>query len=338
MRHAVTSLHPAKAAIVAALVLATSPALAQDVEGAVAAPPAEQAPPLPTLDQAPVSAPAPAPEAVTPQAASPAPVIPAPSQTTAVVQPTPATPAPEASAAPSATGRAAPATASQRAAPPAAAATPVAARTAAAAPAAPAPITAAPAGEAPITTPAVPAEPASGFVNSAPDDGALWALGGGAALVLGGLGVWALSRRRRDAGEAVPIQRTSPAVAPVSAAPGQVRFEPVAPAPVEAVAAPRVAQQAAIATPRAAATGDRAWSSLEDMVAAPPSSDNPFLTRKKRLRRAKYILAHGAPEALQSDPHVTPQEVRQSQFKPQPAYDFSKALNPPRFGWKPATS
>ena len=327
MRHTLTSFRPATAAIAAVLVLATSPVIAQE-----AADPA--AVPLPPVSEA-APAPAPAPEValpvLTPQAA-PAPVVPAPSQATEVVQSTPAaSPEDAAPVAARAPARAqAPAVARNVPAP-----APAAPVTTAPAPmvAPEAPMTTSPADMAPAPAPVVPADPGNA---TATDESVYWAHGGGGLLLLGGLGAWALSRRRKDATEVV----RAPALAPVATSavkPADLSFQPVAvePAPV---AAPAVAMAAATATPRAATVSTGNWSPLEEMVAAAPSPENPFLTRKARLRRANYILAHGIPEPLSSESYAAPERVEAKEFKPQQAYDFGKAQNPPRFTWRPATS
>jgi len=100
--------------------------------------------------------------------------------------------------------------------------------------------------------------------------------------------------------------------------------------------------QPVAATKRKVAPGTAngsAASRLEKMVAAKPSAENPFLTRKARLRRAKYILEHGAPEPLvQEVAGRAEAPSKESQSKPQPAYSFSKAKNPTRHSWKPATT
>ena len=74
------------------------------------------------------------------------------------------------------------------------------------------------------------------------------------------------------------------------------------------------------------------------MVAAPPSPENPFLTRSKRMRRAKYILEHGAPQPLSQNAAPATAPAQQTEVKPQPAYAFGKAGYPARPNWKPVTT
>ncbi|NML08732.1 hypothetical protein HHL08_00995 [Sphingobium sp. AR-3-1] len=169
---------------------------------------------------------------------------------------------------------------------------PVAARAGAVTPVAPAPVeTAPPVQSTPAIAPAQEAAPAASAAQSVArsDQAMLWALGGGAMLLLG-LGGAALMRRRRP-DEAVADAR----VAPVTT------FEP-APVPVTPARA---------ITPRPAlATAQTENATLEAMVAAAPSADNPFLTRTKRLRRAQHLIAQReafsvaapAPQTMHAEP------------------------------------
>ncbi len=124
----------------------------------------------------------------------------------------------------------------------------------------------------------------------------MWALGGGALLLLGLGGTAMVRRRRRDEqDEAIALATVEPVtVAPVAAVPVA---EPVAPVamPATADARPVVAPRPAMA-PSMATTQHRLHdeATLEAMVAAAPSAENPFRTRTKRLRRAHYLLAHDA--------------------------------------------
>ncbi|WP_416462266.1 hypothetical protein [Sphingomonas sp. VDB2] len=153
------------------------------------------------------------------------------------------------------------------------------ARSAAAAPAAAASVapieTPAPAGPAAESTPVPTVAPVAtatpvAQATASTDQALLWAMGGGALLLLG-LGGAALMRRRRTD---KPVEAyVEPMAVPVRAS------DPVmaAPAPV----APR----------SALASTSHGDATLEAMVAAAPSADNPFLTRTKRLRRAQHLLA-----------------------------------------------
>lgn len=94
------------------------------------------------------------------------------------------------------------------------------------------------------------------------------ALGGGALLLLG-LGAAAVSRRRRGArGETLSDQVV-------------YNDQPVA-APVVPTAAP---------VPAANLASAGVGGGLAAMVAAPPSAENPFLTPRKRMARARFLLA-----------------------------------------------
>lgn len=104
----------------------------------------------------------------------------------------------------------------------------------------------------------------------------LWALGGGALLLAGLGGAAAVRRRRPVLAEVERDELAVPVTAPVA---------PVERAPVSEPAASR----AFVATPVAA--GAAHGSSLEAMVAAPPSAENPFRTHRKRMARARFLLA-----------------------------------------------
>lgn len=320
---------PAIAAIAAVLVLATAPAGAQ---------------PAPDVPSDPVIAAPEAPPAIDPAPAPAEPAQPAPVQIapqSEVVQAVPeAEPEPAAPPRMTRTERAAaPAPAEARSAPPAPAA-PVyrpeaASRPTADSAATPVAETAAEAAaSAPTATPASAANPEL-------TDNALWALGGGALLFVGGLGALAFSRSRKRP-------------EPVRAARSRNR----APATVQ----PAVAAEAAIAVPepiliakhdarparaKAAASGQR---DLEAMVAEAPSPENPFLTRSKRMRRAKFLLEHADAKAAAvpaAAAREAPKETRQAE-KPKIAakavssksattYSFGGKAKP-RTNWKPATT
>jgi hypothetical protein len=184
----------------------------------------------------------------------------------------------------------------------------------------PAPVTQ-PVAAAPVEnnpTPVAQAEPAP--VVS--DNSALsWAMGG-AALILIGLGATALVRRRRKSALAEPAIMDAPA----TVEPVPVPVAPVSPAPVRA-AAPIVTS---------ASEEER---TLEAMVAAAPSQENPFLTPTKRRRRAKFLLAQREAAVIrpaETDPRVavTPEpRIDRSQM----VYSFGKGSG--RSGFlKPRTS
>lgn len=131
---------------------------------------------------------------------------------------------------------------------------------------------------APIASSVTATDPVQATVAPAPvDDSAAttgWvlpaALGGGALLLLG-LGAGVVSRRRRRAGTRAALDHPAYERQPTGA--------PVAPA------VPTAPVEAGMLAP----TGPRG--SLAAMVAAPPSAENPFLTPRKRMARARFLLA-----------------------------------------------
>jgi hypothetical protein len=187
---------------------------------------------------------------------------------------------------------------------------------------------------APVTPMAEPATDVAPVATAAPaeatartDQALLWALGGGALLLLG-LGGTAIVRRRR-VGEVDDDVRIAPVAtydpAPVAMATGTA---PIAPRPAYASASPVVASQR---------LSDDA--TLEAMVAAAPSSENPFLTRAKRLRRAQHLIAQRdiapvaapAPQTMHAEPTFAPPVDRS-----QTVYRFGNQARPSGF-LKPRT-
>lgn len=317
---------PARAAIAAVLALTATPLLAQ-----TAAPTAM-----------PSSAPTIAPEVAVPTVA---PSAPAPAQTAPdsveftpsqpVVQATP--PIEERIAAATAAAEAEKATA-QATAPRAETRRAAPVRTAQAAPApramAAAPATTAPAPVAPVAAPdpapmtpqtqdtpaaATPAPSPLASASSRTDQALLWALGGGALLLLG-LGGTALMRRRRSDEEVAPVAYESePTLVPAAPTPMMAAVEPVAAEPV--------ATRPAMA-PASQRIGEDA--TLEAMVAAAPSAENPFRTRAKRMRRAQYLLSQD-----QATPAATPApQTMHAEPALAPAADRSQTVY--RFGNQPA--
>jgi len=107
------------------------------------------------------------------------------------------------------------------------------------------------------------------------------ALAGLVGLVgLGGAGAWLLTRRRS---RVIDEGFYEPEIEPETVAPAKIA-EPLP------VAAPVAA--AAVMTSTSAASADLTdrQAILEEMVAEPPSEENPFTTRKARMRRARLIL------------------------------------------------
>jgi len=271
---------------------------------------------------------------VAPAASTPATPVFAPNQP--VVQATPsveerraaAVAAAEAeNAAPAESAR--PATVTPRAAAPRAAPVEVAAREEAPAVPAPAPVAPPPVSQAPVantnaapvaatSTPATAPAPVVATPANDGDTSLLWALGGGALLFLG-IGASAMMRRRggerdmlypQDMREEV-MARPIPAAAPVMA--------PVAPAaPNEpAMRAP---------TPPVSPQPSASYSSLEAMVAAPPSQENPFRTKAKRMRRARYVLAQREAQARAPEQSraATPPQTIAAEDRSQTVYSFGK--------------
>ena len=171
-----------------------------------------------------------------------------------------------------------------------------------------APVTAAAVTGAPEAAPAAPAAVEAreaGVTDAGTDESLLWALGGG-ALLLAGLGGAALARRRRHRAEVEEDVFVTPAAPlikePAAVAPAFVAREPVA---------EPVVTRVPVAMPLAA--GAAHGSSLEAMVAAPPSAENPFRTHRKRLARARFLLAQQ--EKREQTPygdapaHVPPQTI-----------------------------
>lgn len=267
MTQKLSPLAPAAAAIAAVLAF---PATAH----ATAAPA-----PAPVIDIAPVAQPAPA----------PAPSI--------VIAPAPP-PAPPAETAQQTAAPAAPREAARAATRERNAAAPVARARAASAPAA---VTSdAAVAEAPVSVPVETAAPTVAVLpeptleeiapvaatDSAADDTIAYALlgAGAAALGIGGI-AFAARRRRRIAdrnGDTVPMtdRREAPVREPVMQRAAPAMASP-APAPL-AFAAPHQ-QQRAVAAPRAGIGRHEA------MVDYGPTADNPFLTRRNRLRRARFL-------------------------------------------------
>ncbi|MBL8652442.1 MAG: hypothetical protein JNL35_18805 [Sphingopyxis sp.] len=270
---------PATSAIAAFLVLSSTSAFAQETATPVAPPatvPTVTPPTVaPTVAPAPVAAPA-----------QPAPVIRVPVD----IEPAPA---PVAQVTPRAATKAA-----SRPAAVARTAAPVAAVPVAAAPAEAVAAVAASASPEENLTPIAPVvdpAPAPVTQTAASSDSFPWELAGGAAalLIVGGAGL-AFARRRRSREQWDEVEYESVPVAPVAATPVVAREpEPVAPAqPAHALREDRVFAAPAApmqrSTPAFAAAPSGSMGRHEAMALVGPTAENPFLTLKKRLKRARF--------------------------------------------------
>lgn len=202
------------------------------------------------------------------------------------------------------------------------------------------------AGESPAATETVAATP-----QADSDETAYWALGAAGAVLALGAGGLVMLRRRRRGEEAVapayvpahdrvaptsahePVVVTQPDAVPVSTVAPAAR--PVEPAAVSAtVPAPAAARAA---NPARDLKGD---SRLEAMVAEAPSAENPFRTRRQRLRRASFLLRQGTPPVSSAqEPHrpaqVTPAPAPATEPARQPVYSFGAPAASRSRGWKP---
>lgn len=329
MRYAASSARPAIAAIAAVLALANLPASAQT---AVPASP-ETDPPAPIAPAVapPVIAPT---VAAQPSAASPQVVF---KPSAPIVQPTPPVSAPVAIS-DSATESSAIRKKVAQSAPRSAERTTTSLSQSSSPPAAVSPATAIPAEtstpEAPqaseniSTAPVLPPVPAS--IPARADDGTetgYWILGFGTVLLLGA-GAYAALRRRAVPPAEQRVENSTYTAADVQSHPEAVVASPViVPVledPQEAPISRRVTSN--LSQP----CGDKA-TRRGVMIAAQPSAENPFLTRKNRLRRANFLLAQEgagldqgqvpADTARPSTPSVQPIQV---------SYGFGRgALRPP---------
>lgn len=346
MRYTASPTRPAIAAIAAVLALQTFSVTAQTTDPA-------SAPADPAL----------APTAVAPTVIAPAQSDPAPSPSAPqviyqsngpVVQPVPVTTAPVQTVTPS-TKPVAPKEAVSSPPPAPKAAVVKEAKAPAAVAPLPEPLEAAPA-EPIDALPMQTAPKAPAVAAVVPDDGTeagYWILGLGAALFVGA-GSYAALRRRQVPAVAEPEKtmfgykpvieqereiepfvavnptdrfkatEPEPAIAPVS--------EVKEPSDVSAAIAPAVSERP-IATSTPEISGDLA-SRREAMIAEAPSTANPFLTRKNRLRRANFLLAKSGDELVLEQPSTPSVAAQSAKEKPadavQISYAFGKGgLRPP---------
>lgn len=180
-----------------------------------------------------------------------------------------------------------------------------------------------------------PAVPASDAASGSPADNTAveWGLIGGGIVLLGGAGLLAMTRRRRlreenDVVLHAALRRESP-VEPVATR------EPVSePVPARTVITPAPAAPAYAMARPATST---AHGNLDAMVAAPPSAENPFRTRKNRLRRAHFLLRQGNAAVSQPMPAAAVDAQPQVAKRPAPVFDFGGNMGQRR-GWRPATT
>jgi hypothetical protein len=152
-------------------------------------------------------------------------------------------------------------------------------------------------------------------------------------------GAVAMSRRRHNRvedGYTVPAREMmgEPAYTP-----------PVAPASIVA-GTYTPSERGVAATPTIARQGAASSGSLEQMVAESPSPENPFLTRKNRLRRATFlkreqdenVIQVSAPEPIA--PRIPEPVAAREPARTSVTHNFGKgsmeAIRPRN--WKPATS
>ncbi|MEJ7933296.1 hypothetical protein WG907_03385 [Sphingobium sp. AN558] len=171
-------------------------------------------------------------------------------------------------------------------------------------------------------SPIVSPDPTAAPVSN--DSGQAVAVGlGGAALLLAGLAGTAIMMRRRRRTDDALIDQDSASLEPVDS---------VAPAP--AYSAPLVAPAA---SPAMAHADTVPATTLDAMIAAPPSAENPFLTHAKRKRRAIALLQEREERQADIPPASPTSPVAAAGPAPdrsQTIFSFGKA-DGRRKGWVP---
>lgn len=168
-----------------------------------------------------------------------------------------------------------------------------------------------------LAEPAPVAEPASAPVSTVTSSDALnYGLGAAGVLAVLGIGGAMLARRRRKGEADAPPAYTVASTEPLSPADAmRVDNEAAAPAPVMT---PKPAMTVPPIMARTANADAADTKTLEAMVAAAPSPENPFLTRAKRMRRAQYLLQHQTEAAAKT--------VAPSPATPEMAYDSARSI------------
>lgn len=340
---------PAMTAIAAFLALSTPAAFAQEAPSVTMTPPVATPTPQtpPTAPEPNTAAPVAAPQ--TAQPPTPKPVIRVPLDVT----PAETAPAPKAAekASPPARAERSPARSSPKPAPAVAAAAPTTAT----------PMTEAAVAEesAPTAAPVMaPAEPVANAAPSPVEKPATgtdfpWELAGGAAalLIAGGMGLAFARRRRIERDEYVeevyePVATTEPAAA-APAMTSTASNTPASPASwVTPAYAPRERVEAPRANPAFAAAPSGSIGRHEAMAMAGPTTDNPFATLSKRLKRARFLdrqerVAYaemlGAQKDMTRKPisaweiaqrDVAPAPARQDVHRPEPGPARAGTLRP----------
>ncbi|NLR69575.1 hypothetical protein HGI47_01625 [Novosphingobium sp. ERN07] len=135
-------------------------------------------------------------------------------------------------------------------------------------------------------------------------DGSDWALpiGVGASILVLGVAVITLRRRRR------PYEQDVDFVPPVIVPPASMEGRPPMAARMVAMQPPVMPHPASI-MPTVAPAGAREREALiERMVASAPDASNPFTSRKARRRRARLIM-QSMPDAAMSQPAAGPERA-----------------------------